>query len=326
MKNKVAQLRLLCTQANRILLTGPVLPDGDSIGACLALRRVIQSVSSARVDVTGKIPYRYQWMPDIDTVKEDLLLQDHYDVAIVLDGDRNRLPKSVKQTYDRATSTALIDHHASTDPSVYTLALLDTAAASTCQMILHIMDLWEVPLSVDVAEMIYTGLIFDTGGFRHSNTTADVHQIAARLIQTGIEHSQIFNTILIERKQSGLALLAHAISNRILLEDDRIVFCAISQADFLALGCTQGDIDGIIDSLVFTTNVELACLCIERGPVQVKLSLRSRKEINVARLAQEIHPDGGGHVRAAGAMLPEKFSSVVHRLPAILCRALTPSN
>jgi len=326
MKKEVAHLRRLCTQAKRILLTGPILPDGDSIGACLALRRVIQSVSSASVEITGKIPYRYQWMPDIDRIKEDLLPHDHYDVAIVLDGDRYRLPQNIERVYNRSKYTVLIDHHASTDPDVYTVALLDTTAASTCQIILTIMDLWDVSLNPDIAERIYTGLIFDTGGFRHSNTTATVHQIAARLLRTGIDHSQIFNSVLIERKQSGLALLAHAISNRILLANNRIVFSTISQADFLALNCTQGDIDGIIDSLVFTTNVELACLCIERGQHQVKLSLRSRKEVNVAALAQQIHPDGGGHIRAAGAMLQESFASAIHRLPPILCKALIEAN
>ena len=74
--------------------------------------------------------------------------------------------------------------------------------------------------------------------------------------------------------------------------------------------------------LVFTRGVELACLCIERSQTEVKLSLRSRKFVNVATLAKQIHKDGGGHIRAAGAMLQENLNSVKQRLPALLCETL----
>jgi len=323
MNAEIDTLHTLCQQARTILLTGPVFPDGDSIGACLALRTAIQQISNANVDITGKITFRYQWMSGISDFKEDKDLLEHYDLAIVLDGDRYRLPPLVERAYNNANHCALIDHHASTDSSVYSLALLDVHSASTCQMILTILDRWKLELTKEIAEMIYTGLIFDTGGFRHPNTTVAVHNIAARLLATGIDHSTIFSTVLVERKSSGLQLLADTIANHKYLANGEIILASIDLATMNRLKCTQGDIEGIIDMLVFTQGVELACLCIERSEQQVKLSLRSRKTVNVATLAKKIHADGGGHIRAAGAIVPENLTSLMQRLPTLLCQTLT---
>jgi bifunctional oligoribonuclease and PAP phosphatase NrnA len=326
MKQQFDTLREMCTNARSILLTGPDFPDGDSIGACLALKKAIERISSAHIDVTGVITFRYQWMPEINSFKKDNSLLSQYDLAIVLDGDRYRLPPTVEIAYNNSNKTVLIDHHSSTDPSVYSLAILDTISASTCEIILDILDNWEIPITPQIAELIYTGLIFDTGGFRHSNTTANVHRLAARLLELDIEHSRIFNAILMERQQSGLQLLAETITNQKILANGEIILAYVSLEQMQRLSCSQGDIEGLIDMLVFTQGVEVACLCVERSESQVKLSFRSRNSVNVANLAKTINQDGGGHVRAAGAMINESLSSILIRIPKILCQSLFEIN
>ena len=90
-------LRAACEQADRILLTGPMFPDGDSIGACLALARGIRHLwPDKTVDVVGDVSFRYTWMPGADAIRPDNSLYDAapYDLAVVLDGDRTRLTES----------------------------------------------------------------------------------------------------------------------------------------------------------------------------------------------------------------------------------------
>ena len=87
------------------------------------------------------------------------------------------------------------------------------------------------------------------------------------------------------------------------------------------LGCGNGDVEGIVELMVFTQGVELACLCVEKNESLVKLSLRSRQRVDAARLARQLCDGGGGHPRAAGGMIPESLSGLLSWLPSALCEA-----
>ena len=145
------KLRSFCMQAQSILLTGPIYPDGDSLGACLALRYGLQQLSQARIDVAGDISFRYQGMPCSNEILPDNAIQGPYDLAIVLDGDRHRLTPPIHQAYNSAQTKGIIDHHSSTNIQGYDIAILDSAAASTCEMALNILEGWGIGLDSTLA-------------------------------------------------------------------------------------------------------------------------------------------------------------------------------
>jgi phosphoesterase RecJ-like protein len=313
-----------CAAARRILLTGPMYPDGDSIGACLALARGLRILApDTHTDVVGDISFRYSWMPGADEIMPDHALTGAapYDLAIVLDGDRTRLEPPVAAAFDKAGTVAIIDHHSSTTPEGYDIALIDPDSASTCEMVYGLLEPWGVPLTMDLAALLYTGLIFDTGGFRHSNTTADTHRFAATLLDTGIVHTPINIRVLMERRPAGLKLLGQVLSEATFHADGQIIFGVIDEASCTRLGAEQGDVEGIVDAMVFTQGVELACVCVEKGPERVKLSLRSRSGVDVAALARSLSPGGGGHPRAAGVILAQPLSTLRQTLPDRLAAA-----
>ncbi len=314
-------LRAALRDARRVLLTGPVDPDGDSIGACLALARGAARVSKARVEVAGTASFRYAWMPGAADMIPDDDIAGPYEVAVVLDGDRRRLTPPVQRAFDAAPTRVLIDHHASTDPTDYEIALLDAGASSATELVWQLLERWGVGLDLDLASLLYTGLIFDTGGFRYSNTRPSCHTLAARLLETGVDHSLISARVLMERRQGGLRLLGHVLSSARLLGEGEVILGAISQDDLRRFGASEADIEGIVDTLVFTHGVEIACLAIERAPGRVKLSLRSRVRVDVAALARSLTTSGGGHPRAAGAALAETLEHALGRLPEALERA-----
>ena len=102
--------------ARRVLLTGPVGPDGDSLGACLALQRILRDRGVA-CDVTGQVPPRYRWMPGARDIVHDAHLEvDAYDAVVILDGDRHRLPAQADAAFGQAALKGIVDHHASTTP------------------------------------------------------------------------------------------------------------------------------------------------------------------------------------------------------------------
>lgn len=317
-----AQLREVLADARRVLLTGPSDPDGDSIGASLGLAAAIRSVCGAEVTVSGRAGFRYGWLKGAGQMLPDGAVLPDYDVVIVLDGDRHRLHPAVAEAFEAARFRAILDHHYSTRPRGYELAWVDPDSASACELVLGVLDAWELPLEPSTAEALYTGIIFDTGGFRHPNTRPATHAAAGRLIATGIDHSAISLRVLWERRRAGMGILGEVLSEASFPERGRVAWATVSLAQCRAHRAEYSDLEGIVDLLLLTRGVELSCVMIERAPNQVKLSLRSRADVDVARLARQLDPNGGGHQRAAGVALSCSLDEARRRVPQALAVAL----
>lgn len=303
--------------ARAILLTGPTAPDGDSIGACLALAHGLRRVCSAHVAVAGELSYRYEWMPGAGAMVHDDAVTADYDVVVVLDGDAGRLSPPVEAAFQAARVKGIIDHHRSTRVEGYDLAIVDADAASTCDLVYELLLAFGLRLDREVAQLLYAGIVYDTGGFRHSNTTPHTHRIAARLVAMDIDHPAIGTRILVERSPAGLRLLAEVLQDARFHAEGRLVVGVASYQLGTRLGAGPGDIEGIVDHLVYVSGVEMACFFIEQAPGQVKLSLRSRSRVDVAALARALSVGGGGHARAAGAQLHD---SLDHALEVVVPR------
>ena len=305
--------------ATSVLLTGPADPDGDSIGACLGLAWALRQLGLTDVTVSGRPGTRYAFLPGAREMVQDERVRDEYDVVIVLDGDRHRLHPVVSRAFACAGARVILDHHRSTEPRGYDLALIVPDAASTCELVLSVLDAWNLEPDREVAAVLYAGLIFDTGGFRHANTTPATFELAARLIATGFDHSRLTNRILHERRESGIRLLGQALGTASI--SDGVAWSVVRLADFRRAGGVYTDLEGVVDQLLLTEGVELACLFVEREAGRVKLSLRSRERVDVSRLARSIDADGGGHRRAAGLELREPLEQVLQRVPVMLAAA-----
>lgn len=303
-----------------VLLTGPVEPDGDSLGACLALQRVLRA-KGRRVDVAGHAAHRYQGLPGVSELVPDEAVRPIYGAVVVLDGDRHRLHPSTEAAFEAAPVKAIIDHHASTRPDGYTVRWLDPAATSTTEMLYWALDEWSVPLDPELAELLYVGAIFDTGAFRYSNTTPATHRMAAALLATGIDHASLCTRILMERRESGIRLAGEVYSTLDLLQDGQLALGVVTLDDMQQQGGVGSDLEGLVDSLVFVRGVEVAVLLIERSDT-VKASLRSRGRVDVARLAQQLSPTGGGHAKAAGASLSGPVQAAKQQIIGVVGAAL----
>ena len=316
-------LKTHCLEANRILLSGPSSPDGDSVGACLALCALLEQLGCTQVDVAGDLSFRYSWLPNAARCIGNHEISTQYEMVIILDGDRHRLTQSVHDAFHHATTTAIIDHHRSTSTDGYTVALLDSKASSTCSMIFELAEAWGCQIDAQIATNLYAGLVFDTGAFRHQNTTPETLDMAKALMSHGIDHSLISAKILSERRPEGVQLLSHVLQNIQFMNDRSISIGIIRQTHFHQLGCIEEDIEGIVEQLLYITGVEVAALCIEKNSHALKVSLRSRSEINVAALAQSISTRGGGHIRAAGATVQQPFDSGLPMVKAKILAAFS---
>jgi bifunctional oligoribonuclease and PAP phosphatase NrnA len=315
--NTALKLREFAEKARRVLLTGPAGADGDSIGATLALARGIRALGVGEVLVAANTPERYRWMQDAKGIVANAHLKGDFDLVIVMDGDRHRLAPKVLQAFQAARYKVVVDHHRTTSSDGYDLAIVDPTAPATCSQVLEILDAWSVPLDLAIAEQLYVGLIYDTGGFRYSNTRPDTHRAAARLLATGIDHASITNRVLMEIRPAGLALKAAVLSSAQFFSQGQLIIGICSMEAMALCGANTGDLDGIVESLLYVQGAEMCVLIVERDASTVKLSLRAKGHVNVSALAKRLDSGGGGHAKAAGVVLRQSLKEALDTLPAI---------
>lgn len=312
--------------SRRVLLTGPEGPDGDSFGACLALQRALAvAAPGVEVVVAGEAGFRYDWMPGALALVADDAHGTNFDGVVVLDGDAHRLLPGARAAFKAAQWTGIIDHHRSTSTDGYTAPWVDPKVESTCVMVRDLFREWGVPLTADVATQLYTGIIFDTGAFRYSNTKAGTHALAAELLAFEIEHHRICERVLMDRRLPGMRLYARVLDQAKFIANNRIAIGVYTLALADEFGTGEGDTEGIIDGLQHVQGVELSALFIEKKD-KTKLSLRSRGRVDVSALAVQISPRGGGHVKAAGAAMSESVGHAVARVEPMLVAALAAAN
>lgn len=283
--------------APEVLLTGPGSPDGDSIGACLALARGLRT-RGARVTVAGAPGWRYDWLPDVDSMVAAPIGSWH--TVVILDGDRHRMCPATEAAFHAAQRRAIIDHHASTQPGEYDLAWVEPGATSTCEMIYAGLKAWGVPLDLDTATLLHVGSLFDTGCFRYDNTTPATLAMAAELIGMGVDHAGLATRILYAQRWQGLQIGARVSASAQRLLQGQLIIGQIPLALMHEIGAVKDDLEGLVESLADVVGAQVGALFMEQEGGGTKVSLRSRGPVDVCAVAQRLSPSGGGHHKAAG--------------------------
>lgn len=299
-------------EAKRVLITAPGAADGDSIGAQLALRRMIQErYSNLEVCILNDepLPERYLFLPDVDFVDTPETFaaakrSDQFEVAIVVDGGVDRAGR-VRDVYGRVKTKVFIDHHAVSAEYPYDIKIVEPTASSTTELMYHVSQtrFFKTTVSKEFSQQIYLGLIFDTGFFRHSNTTPEVMELAAKLLRSGFDFTRVGERGMLERSFASLQLLSDTLSRAELRAKGKIIFSTLSQANLRAFSAQDDDREGIIDHLFLTHGIDVALLFFELPQGRTKVSLRSQGDVDVADFARNLTEQGGGHIKAAGANL-----------------------
>lgn len=317
-QSELSQLEAILKTAKRVLLTAPAAADGDSIGAQLALRRMIQKKYPCEVYIINDepLPDRYEFLPDA----EFALTPDSpsitgkslkFDVGIIVDGGIDRAGR-VRAMYDACPSRVFIDHHSVSCDYPYTLKIVEPEASATTELVYYLSQtkVFEYPMESVFAQQIYLGLIFDTGFFRHSNTTPEVMELGAKLLRTGFDFTRVGERGMLERSYGSLKLLASTLERAEMKHKGKIVVSTLSQKMLREFSANEDDREGIVDHLFLTKGIEVAVLLFELKDGSTKISFRSQGALDVAKLARSMTICGGGHSKAAGALFNEPMEVV----------------
>lgn len=295
----------------KIFITTHVKPDADALGSSLGLANyLIKKGHEVSVVTPTDYPSFLSWMKGNETVLDfsnpehkvlASLRLEEANMIFCLDfsvlGRVNELGEMIRKSNAFVVN---IDHHQ--DPEDFAdFKYWSTKAAATCELVYElIVELGDKDL-IDkaIADCLYAGIMTDTGGFRHPNTTKNVHLVVAELIDKGADCSQIADWIYDSNSVNRLKFIGFAISRRLVVREDlRTAYFVISKKDLKKYQSQTGDTEGLVNYALSLDGIKIAALFSERED-GIKISFRSSSDVAVNKFAASYF-NGGGHKNAAG--------------------------
>lgn len=325
----IATFKKELSSPKKIFITTHVKPDADALGSSLGLANyLIKKGHEVTVVTPTDYPSFLNWMEGNDSVldfsredqqKKATTALNEADVIFCLDFSGlsrvNELGEMIRKSDAYIVN---IDHHQ--DPEDFAdFRYWSTEAAATCELIYElIVKLGDKDLiDKDIAECLYAGIMTDTGGFRHPNTTKNVHLVVAELIELGANPSQIANWIYDSNSVNRLKFIGFAISRRlVVLEDLHTAYFAISKKDLKKYQSRTGDTEGLVNYALSLDGIKLAALFSERED-GIKISFRSSSEVAVNKFAASYF-NGGGHKNAAGGKSEQTLKDTIERFESLV--------
>ncbi|GFI21284.1 bifunctional oligoribonuclease and PAP phosphatase NrnA [Lachnospiraceae bacterium] len=300
-----------CKDAKTILISGHVRPDGDCTGSCLAMYLYLKkALPTAKVQLCIEEPSEvFRCIQGFDEIDSTYTVDSEVDTFIALDCDKSRLGEA-EEIFAKAKKRINIDHHISNKYGCGDVNYVVPGISSTAELVYELME--KQYIDVEIAKAIYIGITHDTGIFQYSNTSPNTLRIAAELIEYGFDFSGLIDKTFYEKSYTQNQLLGRALLESIIFMDGKCIVSAIDKKTLEFYNATAKDLDGIVNQLRITKGVECAIFMYATGNLEYKVSLRSRKYVDVSKVAAFF--GGGGHVRAAGCTINGTFYDVVNNI------------
>ncbi len=290
------------------LIATHISPDGDALGSALALSFALESAGK-EVYVYNKdiVPAFYRFLPGYKRVRSSLKKAISKDPVLIL-LDCNGPDRAALEDYSFRKSI-VIDHH-ETENDFGDIRWVIPAAAATGLMVFYLLKAIGAALTGDIARNLYTAIAVDTGTFRYSNTSAEVLKAGAELIEAGAEPAVIAECLFERWEKNRFDLLVMTLNN-LEIKDD-VAMMHITKKMFEKTDTTAEDTENFSNLPRTIRSVKISALFRELGNGIWKASLRSKGNVNVAKIAELF--GGGGHKNAAGFRIEGSLNSAKRKL------------
>ena len=285
--------------AERILVAGHVGPDGDALGSMLAFAHSARAAGREAWASFGEPFVLASQFDFLDTAPlvPPTQLPDDVDLFVAVDTAAPERLGSLAAAAAAAGRVLVVDHHRS-NGGFGDVVLVDPHAGATTQLVYHLLVALDWPIDKSVATALYTGLVTDTGRFQYSSTSPDVHEVAAALLDVGVQPDQVGQRLFEEAPFAYYGVVAAVMSRSVLEADHGLVWSVLYRDDLVRHSITYEETDALIDLVRIAREADVACLLKEVEEGVYKGSLRSRGRVDVSAIAQVL--GGGGHHNAAG--------------------------
>jgi bifunctional oligoribonuclease and PAP phosphatase NrnA len=312
-----AEIAALVETSRRCLLFGHVDPDGDCIGSMLALAAYLRGRGKeVACFAPGEMAEIYLDLPLAKLfLREEDIPSFEADLVFALDSPTTARTADLVVHGD-GVPVVNIDHHPTNERYGRINVVDDRASAAAILVYRFLAATAPESITPEMADYLYLGVLMDTGGFRFRNTNAEALATAARFVELGARAHELAHDFIYVKKLSTLKLLARALDDLEVYEGGRIAAMRISRGMLAAAGAAMSDTEGFVDYAASIDDVELAALFRELGDREVRVSLRSRNDHNVAALAETF--GGGGHRNAAGLTIRADLEAAVSTIVGAL--------
>lgn len=304
--------------ATNIVVVGHLNPDGDCVcamsSAAMACRALGKNVALYN---ESPIPTNLMFLPGASTITQTF--PQGCDLAVVVDcGDLERTGKG--QQYLQGMKMVNIDHH-ETNPFFGAVNVVVTEASSTGELIHDLCEFAGIPITPDLAKVIYCSIVSDTGSFHYDNATPHAFNVAAKMVALGVKPWEIASHLHENQPIERLTLLRMALETLYVSPRSDFASIDVTRKMLETSGASSDLVDGLINYARSLKGVEVAIQFRENKDQTYKVSFRSKGAINVARISQEF--GGGGHHNAAGCTLPGPLEQVKAAMYAKVDELLT---
>jgi len=320
----LSQVVDLIVAKERFAITSHVRPDGDGLGSSLGLFWLLRALGKdPEVIMHDPVPHAYERLPGAELVRVTPAVDRQYDAVFVIECSDVSRPGLIDLEKQFVVN---IDHHATTS-HFGQVNWIDATASAVGEMIYNLMKAIGVRPTREIAECVYTALLTDTGSFHYSNTSERTFKIASELVRAGVKPAKVAQAVFNNYPWSKIELGARVMATARRDPSGRVAWMRQTLAMLDETGASEEDGDGFVNYPMSCGEVEAVAFLKETAPGVYRTSLRSKGEVNVARIAEQF--GGGGHRNAAGCTLSgdwdEAERMIVRELLDAVERALDDS-
>jgi phosphoesterase RecJ-like protein len=297
---------------DNFLVTAHVNADGDAIASTLAVGYALKYLDKDYTMIISEKPQeKYNFLEGLSNIKvADDLPSEKYKDAIVLDAPNLSRIGAVQEYLADEVFIINIDHHF--DNTSFGNVNICNDSSSTAEILYRLIKELGIPFDKELAEMIYTGIIYDTGMFRFSSTTELAFTIGAEMKRAGARVDEVAEKVYFTKDYETMKLLSHLLSGLTAFEGGKIGIIAITRDDIKNMCSKKPDLDDHINYLMMIEGIEIGIFMIEIDDNYFRVSLRSRHDFDVQKIAAAF--SGGGHKKAAGCRINGGMDEVKEKL------------
>ncbi len=333
--NEVARLRQIIEvkSGQKIVLVAHTNPDGDALGSTLALARVLRQMGhSVECIAPNKFPYFMSWMSGIDSYiihkcDEERAKEVVAEAEIIFCMDFNTTHRleDLGEVIDenKGAKRVLIDHHL--NPATDFDAVFSYPdESSTCFVTYSLIEAYMGAEAIDAttADLLYTGIMTDTGNFSYSNLTPALFRAVAVLVERGADITEVNRLVNNSYSADRAKLFGYTVNRKMeIIEDGRVAYMSLTEAEMRRFKFQQGDSEGFVNYPLSVASMDVSALFTANRKF-IRVSLRSRKHIDINEFARRYF-NGGGHKNAAGGKSYMTMDETIARFKSAIAEYLT---
>jgi len=307
------KLKNILDAHNKFLLIGHEKPDGDVIGALIALGLYLEREGKeCRLVCRDEIADVFSFLLDKVRIEKDFLSGDFEAIILLDNGDLKRtgFRERILSAKKKGVKIVNIDHHPQNDIwKIANINIADPSWPSTCFFLYQYFKNNKIEIDRSQATALLSGIYYDTGGFLHSNASEEVFGVTSELLRLGANLKMISRSVTYSRSANMLKLWGVALSKAKVKKEYGIILSVLTKSDIESCGASEEEISGLVNLLGSASEARVAILIYETADGRIKGSIRTEdNDFDASRFAEAL--GGGGHKKAAGFLIKGKIEDL----------------